>query len=280
MKTVYYRDDFEYPESQIHFHLFCMNYPEMHDHDYWEFFFVIDGSVVHCTENGSQTLTKGTGYLVHPWDKHYFVDASSDYMQLNVMITDAYFRQILDFIDAELYQSLISAKKPMPYMVGNSLSRELQKTVHAIQITDISNEKRIAALTKLLWMEIIKLIYRKDALLNQEYPQWLNDFINEIQKPDNIVKKTSELAELTYFSHRHLTRLFQQYTGKTLNEYQQFVRMNYAAMLLRTTQQDILQISAAVGYDSPSYFIRIFKDCFHTTPKQYRMNFRSRDEEI
>lgn len=133
--------------------------------------------------------------------------------------------------------------------------------------------------TKLMWIEVIKLIYRKSPLLNQVYPEWLNDFINEVQKPQNIRRKVSELTELTHFSHRHLTRLFLQYTGQTLNEYLLIARMNYAAMLLRTTQQDILQISAAVGYDSLSHFIRIFKGHFKITPKQYRMTFHYQEEE-
>ena len=279
MKTVIYEEDFDYPETRMHFHLFSQDYPELHDHNYWEFFFVVRGSVGHGTEKGLQVLTEGMGYLVHPQDRHYFTDASDDYAQLNVMISDDYFRELLDFVDGSLYDSINAVKNPMFYMVGSSVSREMQKTLHAIQITNVSNKKRITALTKLLWMEVIKLIYRKSPLLNQVYPDWLNDFINEVQKPQNIRRKVSELTELTHFSHRHLTRLFLQYTGQTLNEYLLIARMNYAAMLLRTTQQDILQISAAVGYDSLSHFIRIFKGHFKITPKQYRMTFHYQEEE-
>ncbi len=280
MKTVIYQDDFDYPETGMHFHLFSQDYPELHDHNYWEFFFVVSGSVTHVTDKGQQVLTEGMGYLIHPEDRHSFTDGSDDYTQLNVLITDAYFHELLDFVDTSLYDSIYAVKNPMFYMVGSSVSREMLKTIHAIQITNVSNRKRITALTRLLWMEVIKLVYRKDSLLNQVYPDWLNGFINEIQKPQNICRKTSELAELTYFSHRHLTRLFLQHTGQTLNEYLHVARMNYAAMLLRTTQQDLLQISAAVGYDSLSYFIRIFKEHFKTTPKQYRMNFHCQEEEL
>ena len=81
MKTVIYQEDFEYPETQMHFHLYCQDYPELHDHDYWEFFFVIQGSVTHCTEKGQQVLTEGMGYLIHPKDRHCFTDASDDYIQ-------------------------------------------------------------------------------------------------------------------------------------------------------------------------------------------------------
>lgn len=34
MRTVVYQEDFDYPESQMHFHLFCQNFPEMHNHNY------------------------------------------------------------------------------------------------------------------------------------------------------------------------------------------------------------------------------------------------------
>ncbi len=280
MKTVIYQEDFDYPESQMHFHLFCQDFPEMHNHNYWEFFFVTQGSVTHCTPKDQQVMTEGMGYLVHPSDVHCFTEASSDYTQLNIMISDGYFKELLDFVDGSLYESISAVKNPMFYTVGSSVSRELQKTLHAIQITNISNQKRITALTKLLWLEVIKLIYRKDPLLNQEYPEWLNNFINDIQKPQNICRKVSELSELTYFSNRHLTRLFPKYTGKTLNEFLLVARMNYAAMLLRTTQQSVLQISEAVGYDSLGHFIRIFKEHFKTTPKQYRMTFHCQEEEF
>lgn len=279
MKTVIYQEDFDYPETGMHFHLFCQNYPETHNHNYWEFFFVTQGSVIHRTPKSEQVMTEGMGYLIHPGDIHCFVDASADYGQLNIMISDEYFRELLDFVDKNLYDSINAVKNPIFYTVGSSISREMEKTIHAIQITDVSNKKRITALTKMLWLEVIKLIYRKDPLLNREYPEWLNNFINEIQKPQNIRRKVSELTELTNFSHRHLTRLFLQYTGQTLNEYLLIARMNYAAMLLRTTQQDILQISAMVGYDSLSHFIRIFKTHFGITPKQYRMTFRSKEED-
>lgn len=278
MKTVIYQDDFDYPETGMHFHLFSQDYPELHDHNYWEFFFVVSGSVIHVTEKGQQVLTEGMGYLIHPEVRHCFTGKSDDYAQLNICVSDACFRELLDFVDGSLYQTLNAVKNPMFYVVGSSVSREMQKTLHAIQITHVSNRKRITALTKLLWIEVVKLIYRKDSLLNQGYPDWLNNFINEIQKPQNICRKASELTELTYFSHRHLTRLFLQYTGQTLNEYLLVARMNYAAMLLRTTQQDLLQISAAVGYDSLSYFIRVFKEHFKTTPKQYRMTFHCQEE--
>ena len=113
MRTVVYQEDFDYPESQMHFHLFCQDFPEMHNHNYWEFFFVTQGSVTHCTPKDQQVMTEGMGYLIHPSDVHCFTEASSDYAQLNIMISDGYFKELLDFVDGSLYESISAVKNPM-----------------------------------------------------------------------------------------------------------------------------------------------------------------------
>lgn len=52
------------------------------------------------------------------------------------------------------------------------------------------------------------------------------------------------------------------------------VRMNRAMQLLLENEQQIHQISKAVGILSPSYFIKSFKNHFGITPKQFIIYFR------
>lgn len=47
-------------------------------------------------------------------------------------------------------------------------------------------------------------------------------------------------------------------------------RMERAAALLRDTDQSILEIARAVGYDSQSKFTAAFKNFYHILPKEYR----------
>lgn len=273
MRTCLYEDDFEYPETKMHFHLYNTDFPELHDHDYWEFFIILSGSTEHHMQQGKRSLKSGMGCLVHPWDKHRFGTHSTDYEQLNVAITDDYFHELLDFIDPKLYDNLSAVGCPVLYELDESSLREIRKNVHSIQITGDKDRERFSIFLKLIWLDIVKLIYRSEVHANDDYPKWLNDFIQAIHRPENIARPVGELHRLTYFSYRHLTRLFKQYTGETLNDYLLRTRLHYGAMLLRTTDMGILNISSALGYDSLSHFIRMFKKYFKMTPKQYRKSF-------
>jgi AraC-like DNA-binding protein len=56
----------------------------------------------------------------------------------------------------------------------------------------------------------------------------------------------------------------------TFSEYVTRVRHRKAKEMLLTTDNDIAVIADEVGYQSASYFIRVFKEFEDMTPKQYR----------
>lgn len=275
MRTCKFREDFTYPDTQFHFHIHKTNFPEWHDHDYWEFFIVLSGEIKQTMENvsSSQILSEGMGCLVHPWDKHKFVASAHNYQQLNIMVTEEYFKKLVTFVDPQLYDSLLAVNHPLEYEIDRTALEEIMKSVHILQTLNDWETDKFVCLSKLMWMDVIKIICQNRFCSNHEYPAWLNDFISKIRKPENISKSVSELCSLTYFSYSHLTRLFKYYTGSTLMNYLFTLRINYAAMLLRTTDMSILSISSHTGYDSLSHFIRIFKKRFNMTPKRYRDSF-------
>lgn len=275
MRTCKFREDFTFPDTQFHFHLYKSDFPEWHDHDYWEFFIVLSGEIKQNAENvdAPQMLSEGMGCLVHPWDKHKFVANAHNYQQLNLAITDEHFQKLLTFISPTFYESLLKFNHPIIYEIDRPMLDELMKSVHILQtITDGETDKFIG-LSSLIWFSIIKILYENQLYSNQGYPVWLNDFIAKISTAENISKSVAELSSLTYFSYSHLSRLFKQYTGERLVDYHTNLKINHGAMLLRTTDMNVLGISSKIGYDSLSHFIRIFKNRFHMTPKQYRDSF-------
>lgn len=47
-------------------------------------------------------------------------------------------------------------------------------------------------------------------------------------------------------------------------------RMDYAALLLRTTDRSVSSIGTEIGYGSESAFFKIFRRNFGMTPRQFR----------
>ena len=83
--------------------------------------------------------------------------------------------------------------------------------------------------------------------------------------------RISQIAEDLYVSREHLSRIFKEHTGFTLQNYILRQKMSLACKLLKETHLSIKEISARLGYDHPPQFIRNFKQLLKLTPSQFRL---------
>jgi YesN/AraC family two-component response regulator len=82
------------------------------------------------------------------------------------------------------------------------------------------------------------------------------------------------LANIVYVSKSYLSRIFKKQTGMTLIEYQRQIRINSAKTLLISSEVSIEEISYIIGYNSPKYFCRAFRDCTGKSPREYKTEER------
>lgn len=73
-----------------------------------------------------------------------------------------------------------------------------------------------------------------------------------------------------HLSRRHLSRIFKAATNETLVDFTNRTRVETAARLLSSTPLSILQVSLAVGLDSPSYLARLFRRYLGLAPSELR----------
>lgn len=78
------------------------------------------------------------------------------------------------------------------------------------------------------------------------------------------------VARNLYVSEAYLSRLFREVVGVTFHEYVTRVRLNHALEELLYTSTSIAQISAQVGFSTPSAFNKVFKNAFSCSPTEYR----------
>lgn len=83
-----------------------------------------------------------------------------------------------------------------------------------------------------------------------------------------------QLAADIAMSRASLYKKTQQMLGITPNDFIRGVRLKHAAHLLATTDMPILDISLAVGINTPRYFSIQFKKMFACTPTEYRTGHR------
>ena len=101
----------------------------------------------------------------------------------------------------------------------------------------------------------------------REAEDWLRQHFREAHAVASVVVECG-IAE------RSLKRRFVAATGSTVIAYVQNLRIEEAKRLLETGDTPSDDIAAAVGYENPAFFRKLFKRCTGLTMGKYRRMFR------
>ena len=72
------------------------------------------------------------------------------------------------------------------------------------------------------------------------------------------------------YSYEHLCRAFSSTYGISPQQYLLAIRLTRAQVLLRTTTLTAADIGQQLGFNSPAYFVKVFRQHTQQTPGQYR----------
>lgn len=105
---------------------------------------------------------------------------------------------------------------------------------------------------------------------NEEYTLRINRAIDYLRENLDQQLQLQDISKVACFSEFHFHRIFRAYTGETLNNYSNRLKIEKAARLLRYTQLSLTEIALDCGFSSSSTFSRAFRSGFDTSPSQYR----------
>lgn len=100
-----------------------------------------------------------------------------------------------------------------------------------------------------------------------------DEFMNRVYKVlsdrlDDSTFGVEPLAAEMGMSRMHLNRKIKAMAGLTPNEFIRIVRLKRAVELL-LTGASVSEVADRVGFDTPAYFSKVFKDQFRVTPSEY-----------
>lgn len=85
---------------------------------------------------------------------------------------------------------------------------------------------------------------------------------------DEAAYSVEDLCKDLGMSRMNMYRKFQSISDVTPSEFIRKYRLNKAAQLLRDSNKSVTEVAYQVGFTSPQYFAKCFKDEFGVTPKQ------------
>lgn len=115
----------------------------------------------------------------------------------------------------------------------------------------------------------------KQETLGKVEQQFITDFTqyveNSIANPELNI---DEIADALGLSRSNLYRKIQSLTNYSPNELIRTIRVKYAKQLLNSKAKSISEVAYEVGFSSPSYFAKCFKDFYNESPTEYLERIR------
>jgi AraC family L-rhamnose operon transcriptional activator RhaR len=99
--------------------------------------------------------------------------------------------------------------------------------------------------------------------------------IQYLKENYSISAKLADLAAQSFLSPTYFCKLFKDYTGITVSEYVQKLRIEEACTLLKHTDNKIIVIAQKVGYKDIKHFNELFKKLTGMTPSVYKKSYKT-----
>lgn len=258
--------------------------PQLHDHDFWEMVFVLEGVGLHVlgadsesdAGGNAQPLHKGTLVLVRPHDRHTFQTTPGAKLHfINLAFPEARWHDFLALAEVGNAFKHWQAD-PLPPSATLTRARFETCTTHFRGILAAFEQGASALELCRYWSSIIPYLLEGDnreAVITPHsvLPLWLVRACRAMENDTNLRLGRPRLLEIADVSSSHLSRTMHSTLGVTPTEFINELRLQRAALLLRTSSREIIDVASDCGFDNLSYFYRSFRFHYGQTPRRYRL---------
>ncbi len=261
-----YITEFFSPSNDYFSNISTVNDNIFHMHEFYEIFYMIDGSAIQTLDNKKNTLTPGSVFIIRPFEQHKFDSINNEpILYRNIGIKPEEFKRVCDFLSPNLFETINEKSFNPSNVLPFDLIDYFEKNIPA---EDIQNSKIFNANLRIVFMTILTKLFlnNKSSLSNH----WSTSLIQIMQQPHAFKVSVSELISNIPYSKPHVCSEFKKRTGKTITEMFTDFKLQHAYYLLKTTSDSVTHIAEVTGFSSLSFFNRSFKKKYNISPKDCR----------
>jgi len=251
------------------------SYP-VESHDFYEFAYIDDGSLFCCFDEETVELKQGDFLLISPYHRHYY-EADPHHSAMLFIVCFRCNSDILSVLDHKIAlsrgeKSIVSelmkeAKNAFVFPFREKL-KLLETPVFGAQQLVESNIERL----------LVTLV-RKEMKENEN----VQLVMNSLELEDHLVKDVvsllkehlyaritlEEICRQSYYSKTFLNSVFKKNTGTSIMYYYNRLKIEEAKRLLRENGSPSV-IATRLGFESATYFTKVFKKYTGMTPTSYK----------
>ena len=250
-------------------------YPE-EAHDFCEFAYTDSGALCCMLDGEPIQLSQGDILLISPHKKHYYqaIPERSAILFIVCFQCKSELLSILDkkiALDSELKELLARIVKESKNAFRFPFDKKLQlldkPQFGAQQMVENHIEELLVCLIRNEIKENrdIKFVTTSVELENS----LVGDIIALLKERLYNRITLEEICEQTYYSKTYLNSIFKKNTGHSIMQYYSLLKVQEAKKLLREKVSPSA-ISNKLGFESPTYFTKVFKKYTSMTPSEYK----------
>lgn len=244
----------------------------VHGHNFYEIFYILEGSIPHTLNGESQVLHTGDIVFLNQQDIHNFDrEDGNTCKHRDIIIHTEFFEELCTFLGQDFKNAYHNNLLPkVLHLSLEQMDDYEHRITNAILTSGINSEYRLAS-TRALCISLLNLLVEEKIRHNDAYyPMWFRELLGRFHMNDFLKVGLDDILKPFHFNKSYLCRRFRQYTGYTMTEYLNQIRLQQAAFQLQYTDNTILSICNNVGFSSVSYFNKIFKQTYGVSPKDFR----------
>lgn len=262
-------------KTEIHyaFHKSLKNITAKHTHNFYEIFLIVSGEVIHFIKDKTDKLTEGSLVFIRPGDVHYYHRSGKGNCQLiNLAFRQSTLKELFNYL-GEGFPSeyLVNSEMPSKVILSPVERKILKEKLERLNTLLRDDKIMTKTYLRILLLEIFTKYFCKIEYANEKnLPDWLEALVWEMQKKENFTRGVKNLFEMANKTPEHICRVLKSKLNTTPSEFINELRLNYAANLLSSSDESIIDISLDSGFENLSHFYHLFKMKFKMSPAKFR----------
>lgn len=269
--TIFKMESYLRPGEHFHFSRVALSDSQpltRHSHDYNEVFLVEQGEVLHWVNDEVVPLTRGSLVFVRQDDCHALsASLGSKARILNVIVTPTTTDHLVSRYHEAFAERFFWSTDGLPdtrQLNGPRIERAINTAIE-LQTAD-RGLIRIEQFLLTLLTRVVDTSFDPTS----SAPDWLAAACLSARDPDVFRRGAAGLVEASRRGHEHVCRTAQKHLGMSPTDYVNRIRMEHAAMLLGGGSQSVETVAQDCGISNLSYFYRLFREHYGTTPLAYK----------
>ena len=245
-----------------------------HYHDYYEIFILLDGNARHLVNGRDLALKTGNIVFIRPNDIHdYLCVDRNPFSMLNLTFTSDTAKSLFDYLGEHATSNVQNREFPPTNVLEKEDFSWLNAHMTAIRAISADDTDALKTALRVLLFRLVTKFFLGFAESERDdgyMPLWLSDLCREMRKNENFVYGSARMFELSDRSREHVSRSLKKYTGMTVSEFVNDLRLTFVANMLKNSNHSVSHILFESGFNNVSWASELFRKKYGMTMREYR----------